>query len=926
MLDTDMDQNKSREDPLPRLERERSPYGSGPRPPMANENRFSHEYLLSPDPLMSPKVKLNASQRSHSQIPPPPTADDSRRSSDHQRYDPKQPESMSPHFAYDGSHRSHSQAPPLPSMDDSRRSSDQSKYDQQHPVSRAQYPSRPSMDHSRRSSDQSKYDNKQPVRPPLAPLGRHASIADQSKYDPKQPPSRPPLAPLGRHASAVAYLGAPSPVEAGLPRPKVHHGSSDESDASHEGSSRKRDSYGPLSRQGPPKFSTPHFTEGTQRDEKRHSSRHPVTPPTPESTVTSKVPAVDRASLLSSEGLLRLTARLEDDSIGVRKASPRSSPMPSPRGSPASSPYPSPPGTPPNEARQYRPNPVANLKTDSPRSRPSSPLSSPSTPWTSGPGLYYNDGDRSGRPRPPLPKSRRTSPLPVPHAKEPDHMKVPSFEIREASPAVRQGRPLSDESLGPQRSKSRQRSDTVQSSSLKPAGIAGRRRSSTNTDAERPQLTVKTPSFLQPSDLKPPPSSRSRPSSPNPGTSGHKTKSSLGEPGSSATRSRSRSYVPDYITEPRTPASATTKSRPSFPPPMSAGSGPRPLAPLTAAPFPSQTQVVPLPKCPRPDAVAGYKDWYTLHHCTGFAICPECRSNVFGAGYDRYLKHRKPSSTDRKIQCDLNNPWIRLACVLSPNSNQPDVDILADLVDIDSMERQCPEYALANRDWYRLQEVDSERHIHDFNVCPHCVHSLELLFPTWRRIFYKTRSHHHDMNEIKQKCSLRSNRIRFGDYLDLLLESSKQAEISRNPPNTIPLTHLAKQMAQIGECPKDAMFPRKSWHIHPHIPEFTICQACYEKVVYPLVKTGSTIAAKIDRKPYKVDVPASCHLYSQRMRDIFMDSCEDDDLEHLKHAALKRHMLQQDTLAAIADAYEHPKDREAVDYGKEMWEEWQKKE
>ena len=346
--------------------------------------------------------------------------------------------------------------------------------------------------------------------------------------------------------------------------------------------------------------------------------------------------------------------------------------------------------------------------------------------------------------------------------------------------------------------------------------------------------------------------------------------------------------------------------------PRALSSTSRPVVPVSnPRPLPS------LPACPRPHAEVGHNDWYTLRHNNTFAICPTCRDNVFGLDYDRYLMPH-PGSTKRKIRCDLNNPWIRLACLL----HGPDVTLLGKLSDITAKEGECPEDDDADREWYRLKDPATGKHITNFNACPQCVHSLWALFPNWRTEFYRS-----DYKE--RACALRTSGIRFGEYLDMIVEAAQEADRSRKPPNTAPLVKLAKKIASLRDCPRDSMEARKAWHIHSHIPEFTICPTCYEEVVYPLVKARSSIARQIDREPQvfpNPEVEVCCHLYSLRMRKIFREACEDDDLDHLRHNAHKRHMLQQDLFAVLAEQRKNPDDEEVTNRGQELLEQWRKKE
>ena len=910
-LDTDMARNKSTGEapPLP-LERARSPYASGPQDRKPKGDRFCGEYLLSPG-VKSPRPKITESQRAQSYYAPtvgkPATPIDVNQNPD--RY----PHPCRPPIAPLGRHASDTE-PGINKYATTRNS------DPRLDTLRQRQPARPTLE-------------TQPSRSHYVP--RPVEIHNTGRPDQVRDKPRQAVRPtMERHRSSMDHLEGPSSSSASRTqsRSRHHQGHSDESD---NDSARHRPASSQLSPQTPSRYSNS-YVDDERHDERRASSKRPDQRRSVTSSETESHP-MNLKSLVSGDGIhhvlnaTALGAMLGQESKPARRASPRPSPRPSPgvsprasahtspNSSPTSSPYASPPRTPPN-GRHI--NPIAGLKKDRPASRPSSPLSWHSTIIARDPTLGPHETDPSGKPRL---VSRRTTPVPAPRVEEPAPMLAPGITVRSPSPAY-QTKPNVAQAGHSQNPHSRAGSfadtELSNSSSLRP-GYSGRRRALSSADV-RPQLTVNPAPFLRPSDSALSPASRSRPTSPSLASPSERYKpgylesavpaarSSSSHPDSSTAGSRSRPYVPAPPSPGQSSYSPVPTSGPSRPRAMSSNS--RPVFP---APPP---KLASLPPCPRPDRVAGYNDWYTLHHNTAFAICPDCRDNVFGANYERYLRpHSVPPK--RKTQCDLNNPWIRLACLL----HGPDVTLLGKLSEITLKADECPRDEEAPREWYHLEDPASEKRITNFNACPQCVHSLELLFPSWRGEFY-TSSHH----EVKERsCAFRTSGIRFGEYLDMIIESAHEADRARKAPDTSRVAKLAKKIASIRDCPRDSMESRKAWHIHSHVPEFTICPACYEEVVYPLAKKGLTIAKQIDREPQvfpNPEVEVCCHLYSSRMRNILEEACEDDDLEHLRHNALRRHMLQQDLFAVLAERESHPGDAEVDKRGRELLDQWKKKE
>lgn len=924
-LDTEIARDRSRGDIPPTLERARSPYSSGPKPSRPKEDRFSGENMLSPE-IMSPRIQYTENRGSHSYYDPRIAKDDNFRNVDQIRQDPKRFGRSA--LASSGGHAS--------------------AYD----TGNATYESARERDKDReRVQRKDSYDHS--TRPPLAPLGRHAS------------------------AAAAVYQGAPFPPSTARTQPGYHHGSSDESDAS-RGSGRHRKGPNLLSTQNSRKVSASHFSDHPQQ---RHSSRQP-TPTPPESAADHKGTPTNRASLLSGDFLLGINARLEHDIAGARRASPRPSPQPSPmaspRGSPTGSPFSSPPRTPPGEVHHRRTNTGTSLKNEVQRSRPPSPSSNnptPQTPRTSGTGVRPVEADMIRGPRHAAPRSRMTTPLPSPPITlEPGPILGPGARIRSPSSAVH-AHQRHDGNHEPRYAMDRQGSiastalvsvpapgpapgpDRNSSSTLQP-GFSGRQRSASYTDV-RPQLTVNTPAYLGPADSLRSPGTRSRPSSPSVSSPSERYKPANFERPSLGVRSnthapssqseqisqrsqtfrpRANSYVPEAYTavsSPRSPAPAPAS--------IAVDSVSRPLAPISPSTVVARSrQPVILPLCPRPQPVADYKDWYTLHGCSRFAICPDCRHNVFGGKYGHYLTPRTPELYGERTICDLNDPWIRLATQMTLNQNRPDLELLTVLAKTTAKQRPCMESRpMVRNHWYRLDDDETRKPIPDFNVCRHCVFSLESIFPALKDLFYLPKGHHGDNKE--RVCSLRSEGRHFVEYINVLDQMATEARRSHKEPNTSPLVRLFKTLTQeressnlrmppqiasdqgLPKCPRDERLPNQPWHIHPHIPEFTICPSCYAEVVLPAVTAGYKIARVIDQSPHRVDQGASCHLYSTPMRKVFNEACEDDDFEHLRYKAHRRHLLQQDLWDVIEEMQRHPDDEEVKERGKYLFEEWRTK-
>ncbi|KAL8913424.1 MAG: hypothetical protein Q9172_007282 [Xanthocarpia lactea] len=330
-----------------------------------------------------------------------------------------------------------------------------------------------------------------------------------------------------------------------------------------------------------------------------------------------------------------------------------------------------------------------------------------------------------------------------------------------------------------------------------------------------------------------------------------------------------------------------------------------------------------LPPCPRSMPVAGYNDWYNLYDYPEFMICPSCRQAVSEAGYGRHLTAAFTKSPERYVQCSFSVPWVRMAYLLMVKKRRRDVNLLCDMAEIAEETPSCPGKRPSTREWYRIQDVDSDRSVPGFYACTYCVRSLVSLFPVLKDVFYKTRSNdRHSPDE--RSCSLRSDSSRFTNYVDLLEDTAKQANEYRRRPDTYRFVELVKTIGVIQPCARDTMLRGKRWHIMPKLREFTACPECYEDIVWPAVLQGFPLASQFSTTPQLVGKPqgaVSCQMYSTRMRKVFKEACEDDDFEYLSKVALKRYRVERELQGKVVEAQRLPReDREEV--MEEIVDEW----
>jgi len=334
---------------------------------------------------------------------------------------------------------------------------------------------------------------------------------------------------------------------------------------------------------------------------------------------------------------------------------------------------------------------------------------------------------------------------------------------------------------------------------------------------------------------------------------------------------------------------------------------------------------VSLPPCPRPHLMEGYTDWSTLQSCPNLDVCPSCRRAIEDAGWEGQFHPSPPRPAGYSTRCDLNDPWVRMAWLLVLQKRDSHLGVVHKVIDNIAKEEPCPGRTGAVRKYFRLYDSEANRLISTFDVCPRCVRHLEAIFPNLKGQFIPAQM----SNPLqKRTCDLAHESRRFATYVDTLEEISKQAGEYRRAPNMLRFVRLAQRMANTRECTRDNMVLGQPWHYIPHLPEFTVCEECYDAVVWPEISAGSEIAGKFNRT-LQLLLPSamgtSCQLYSQRMRDVFLSCCRRNDWAGLRQSVLQRVRVERDLQGRLAKVRMYGGGDGAEEVGRlvEEWRRWE---
>lgn len=150
-------------------------------------------------------------------------------------------------------------------------------------------------------------------------------------------------------------------------------------------------------------------------------------------------------------------------------------------------------------------------------------------------------------------------------------------------------------------------------------------------------------------------------------------------------------------------------------------------------------------------------------------------------------------------------------------------------------------------------------------------------------------------------CDMRFDSKRFVHYFDAL-ETTADAttSLSRPAPDLHHLAELAKQYTLVEECQRDTDLFDASWHVMNELPEFTVCEDCWQEVVVPFAARRKPLAT-LFRKDRVFFPKASCQLYSDKMRGVLGKAMEESDLGKLATKARERKGIERAYKANLMD-------------------------
>lgn len=329
-----------------------------------------------------------------------------------------------------------------------------------------------------------------------------------------------------------------------------------------------------------------------------------------------------------------------------------------------------------------------------------------------------------------------------------------------------------------------------------------------------------------------------------------------------------------------------------------------------------------LPPCSRQEFSSNYDDWFTLEECPGLDICSDCLKTVFGDTVFRPQFRRSPDRVviGKKLQvrCDFADAWVRLAWLLTVQREMGSLSLIKMLINVRPLsgsDEACPGSEKAVRDWYSVRDRDGH-FLRGFAICATDVKRLQVLFPAFRDMWVPltvrpSSTYGGDYDSYMRVCSMRpALNNRYPKYIDCLVQIHEPAFRMNRMPDPTDFISMVRRKTMLHECMRDDMVRGHSWHFIPSLlPGLTVCEDCYDEVVRPALEANSDVAMRFngDAQPIHNEgrLGFSCQLYSPRMRRIFQEAVEANDLRYLARKTAERKQAEDRLQERAAELRRH---------------------
>ncbi|KAL2429695.1 hypothetical protein ABEF95_009833 [Exophiala dermatitidis] len=322
-----------------------------------------------------------------------------------------------------------------------------------------------------------------------------------------------------------------------------------------------------------------------------------------------------------------------------------------------------------------------------------------------------------------------------------------------------------------------------------------------------------------------------------------------------------------------------------------------PVTPEPASFLPPSSRPTAPPACPRSRPVAGLQDWYTIRDLPYLDFCPTCMGFLGATRFRDHFIPSRPKDPRQPVACAMSLPWIRVAWLQSIKQDRKDLTLVWQIsIPPPPETRPCSGHRPDIRRWYHLTDPRTGRPLENFDICSACVRNLDLIFPALQSHLFDRPPSKPSQEKV---CSMNTSSRHFSPIiseLERLAERREKEQLRQR--DILDFVDFIRRISRHRECAKSTMLATTSWHYISDLPELTICEECFEEVVWPL--RDRPIARDVSKTLKLVPplrrnnlVPGiSCQLYSDRMRRIFYEAVSKNNFEILRTAAKQRYSME----------------------------------
>ncbi|KAG0634624.1 hypothetical protein HOY80DRAFT_985585 [Tuber brumale] len=276
-------------------------------------------------------------------------------------------------------------------------------------------------------------------------------------------------------------------------------------------------------------------------------------------------------------------------------------------------------------------------------------------------------------------------------------------------------------------------------------------------------------------------------------------------------------------------------------------------------------RITEVPKCVGTSYVGGPRNWWTTKNpIRDFVICEACYLDKIELSpwRERFIPTPAKQPRSEKWSCDFTMAGIVLAWDVSLSDSVKNFDHFWHCADATTKLPPCESEVLDGAQWCKISGIDN------FTVCPTCFYTV-VVAANFGRHFYIDQY----PPGVLASCDMGPGSPRHKRLLAKLAESLDLKDFSK-------FKEFAYTRSFFPPCPGDTGVMGQKWY---GTDSFIVCEECYVDVVKP-----SSLASTLTIHGNLIEDSASCDIYSPRMKRIWAEACQMNDVGHFAAAAKHR--------------------------------------